>query len=161
MSPRGFPLRILRRHGCFWTPLHVLAGISRQSTYLWLLVLWRSTIVHVVVFRFNLWTSSAAEHATFNDDEISCRRCRRTTVMQGGSVTGHWSEGSLVRRVTGPTVVVADVGTVSKRGGGLHSDPLLQPVTTITTLQVPSCNLNYTKCMAEVAEANNRCHLFQ
>jgi len=34
------------------------------------------------------------------------------------TVTGHWSEGSQVRRVTGPTVVVADVGIVSKREDG-------------------------------------------
>jgi len=36
-------------------------------------------------------------------------------------VTGHWSEGSLVRRVSGPTVV-ADVGTISKRedGNSMH-----------------------------------------
>jgi len=31
-----------------------------------------------------------------------------------GLLTGHWSEGSLVRRVTGPMVVVADVGYLSR-----------------------------------------------
>ena len=43
------------------------------------------------------------------------------------SVTGHWSEGSPVRRVTGPTVVVADVGTVSKMedGNSMHINSVL------------------------------------
>ena len=36
-------------------------------------------------------------------------------------LAGHWSEGSPVRRVTGPTVVVADVGTIEKGGRELHA----------------------------------------
>jgi len=40
----------------------------------------------------------------------------------GLSVPVHWSEGSPVRRVTGRTVVVADVDTVSKREDGNTGD---------------------------------------
>jgi len=66
-------------------------------------------------------------------------------------VTGHWSKGSPVQRVTGPTVVVADVGTVSKGRAGtpcvncvLVRDFKLVTLRTSDPSQYFICTLNLT-----------------